>query len=158
MNKKIIVTESGLKVLEDELINLKTERRSDVKEKLKIARSYGDLSENSEYDEAKNEQAIVEARIAELEAMLKNAEVLDESEVGKGIVTVGAKVLVYDEDLECEDTYEIVGSAESDPENGRISDESPIGKALVGRKINDIVEVTLPSGDSIKLVVKNIFR
>lgn len=158
MDKKIVVTESGLKALEDELLNLKTVRRVEVKDKLKVARSYGDLSENSEYDEAKNEQAIVEARIAELENMLKNVEVLDESEVGKGVVTLGSKVKVHDEEFDEDTVFEIVGSAEADPDENRISDESPIGKALLGKKVNQIAEAVLPGGDVIRFKVLKISK
>ena len=113
MDKKVIVTASGLKALEDELEMLKTVRRSEISEKIRVARGYGDLSENSEYDEAKNEQAIVEARIADLEVMLKNVVILDESEIVKDVISLGSNVKVYDEEFEEELEYVIVGSTEA---------------------------------------------
>jgi len=158
MNKKIVVTDSGLKKLEDELENLKTVRRKEVSDKIRVALSFGDLSENSEYDEAKNEQAIVEARIAELEAMLKNILILDEDELATDVVNVGSKVRVYDTDFKEEAVYSIVGSTEADPSSNKISDESPIGKALLGRKVGDVVPITIPSGDEIKFEILEIGR
>lgn len=146
MAKQILLTDEGLKKLEDELEELKTVKRKEISEKIKVALSFGDLSENSEYDEAKNEQAFVEARIAQVEAMLKNAKVLDESELTTDAVNVGSIVTVYDREFEEEITYNIVGSTEADPEQGRISDESPIGKALISHKVGDVVEVEVPAG------------
>lgn len=146
MAKQILLTDEGLKKLETELEELKTVKRKDIAEKIKVAISFGDLSENSEYDEAKNEQAFVEARIAQLEAMLKNAKVIDESEISTDVVNVGSKVLVYDREFEEEVTFSIVGSTEADPKNGKISDESPIGKALISHKVGDVVEVEVPDG------------
>lgn len=143
--KEYVVTYAGLTKLEYELDQLKTVRRKDIAEKIKVARGYGDLSENSEYDEAKNEQGIVEARIAELEALLKNIRVIDEDELTTEHVMVGSHVRIKDEDGD-EEEYDIVGSTEADPMNGKISDESPVGSALMGRGQNDIVEVHLPSG------------
>ena len=118
------ITYEGLKKLEEELDYLKLTKRKEVAEKIKEAKSFGDLSENSEYDEAKNEQAIVEAKILELETMLKNVEVIDENEITTDSVTVGVKVLVYDFDEEEEVEYQIVGSSESNPSEGKISDSS----------------------------------
>lgn len=158
MNKKIVVTESGLRALEDELEQLKTVRRKEVSDKIRVARSYGDLSENSEYDEAKNEQAIVEARIADLEVMLKNVEILDENEVTNEAVTLGSIVKVHDEEFDEDITYTIVGSTEADPDINKISDESPIGKALLGKKKKQVAEVLLPGGETIKLKVLDIKR
>ncbi|MBQ4100316.1 MAG: transcription elongation factor GreA [Oscillospiraceae bacterium] len=146
MAKQILLTDEGLKKLEDELEEFKTVKRKEVSEKIKVALSFGDLSENSEYDEAKNEQAFVEAKIAQLEAKLKNAKVIDESELTTDVVNVGSIVLVYDREFEEEITYNIVGSTETDPANGKISDESPIGKALMSHKVGDVVEVDAPSG------------
>lgn len=143
--KEIIVTYAGLTKLEYELDQLKTVRRKDVAEKIKIARGYGDLSENSEYDEAKNEQGMVESRIAELEAMLKNIRVIDEDELTTEHVMVGSHVKLKDNDGE-EEEYDIVGSTEADPMMGKISDESPVGSALMGHGAGDKVEVVLPSG------------
>ena len=156
MDKKVVVTASGLKALEEELEMLKTVRRKEVSEKIRIARGYGDLSENSEYDEAKNEQAIVEARIADLEVMLKNIVILDESELVTDAVSLGSKVKVYDEEFEEELEYVIVGSTEADLELGKISDESPVGKALIGKKVGDVAEAILPGGDTAKFKVISI--
>lgn len=158
MNKKIVVTESGLKALEDELLQLKTVRRKEVSDKIRVARSYGDLSENSEYDEAKNEQAIVEARIADLEVMLKNAVILDEEELGTDAVSLGATVKVYDEEFQEEVEFSVVGSTEADPDINKISDESPIGKALLGKKVGEIAEAQLPGGDVAKFKILAITR
>ena len=145
-------TEEGLKKLQDELENLKTNGRKDIAERIKVARGYGDLSENSEYDDAKNEQAKIEARIVELEAMLKNYEIISEEDIALDKVAVGVKVKVFDSDMEEEFTYAIVGSAEADPMNDKISDESPVGKALIGRSVNDEVEVDL-NGEKIVLKI-----
>ncbi len=156
MDKKVVVTASGLKALEDELEMLKTVRRKEVSEKIRVARSYGDLSENSEYDEAKNEQAIVEARIADLEVMLKNVVVLDESEIVTDVISLGSTVKVYDEEFEEELNYVIVGSTEADIDLGKISDESPVGKALIGKKAGEVAEAVLPNGDTAKFKVLSI--
>ena len=136
-------TEEGLKKLQDELEDLKTNGRKDIAERIKVARGYGDLSENSEYDDAKNEQAKIEARIVELESMLKNYEIISEDDIALDKVAVGVKVKVFDSDMEEEFTYAIVGSAEADPMNDKISDESPVGKALIGHSVDDEVEVDL---------------
>ena len=136
-------TEEGLKKLQDELEDLKTNGRKDIAERFKVARGYGDLSENSEYDDAKNEQAKIEARIVELESMLKNYEIISEDDIALDKVAVGVKVKVFDSDMEEEFTYAIVGSAEADPMNDKISDESPVGKALIGHSVDDEVEVDL---------------
>ena len=141
MAKQVLVTDEGLKKLEAELEELKSVKRKEIADKIKVALSFGDLSENSEYDEAKNEQAIVEARIATLEQMLKNVKVLDEADLSSDIVHVGSRVKVYDMEFEEEVLYQVVGSTESDPVQGKISDESPVGKALLGHKAGDIVEV-----------------
>lgn len=146
MAKEVIVTDEGLKKLEQELEELKTIKRKEVAEKIKVARSFGDLSENSEYDEAKNEQAFVESRIATLEAMLKVAKVVDETDLSTDQVGVGSKVKVLNVTKNKEVVYSIVGSTESDPLQGKISDESPIGKALVGAKVGDEVSAEVPAG------------
>ena len=156
MDKKVVVTASGLKALEDELEMLKTVRRSEISEKIRVARGYGDLSENSEYDEAKNEQAIVEARIADLEVMLKNVVILDESEIVTDVVSLGSNVKVYDEEFDEELEYVIVGSTEADLDLGKISDESPVGKALMGKKVGEVAEAILPTGDTAKFRVISI--
>ncbi|WP_291243417.1 transcription elongation factor GreA [Fournierella sp.] len=155
--KEVVVTVAGLKALEDELEELKTVRRKDVAEKIKVARGFGDLSENSEYDEAKNEQAFIESRIAQLEAMLKNARVIDNDELNLDTVSVGTHVKIEDEDGGVEE-YDITGSTEADPLNGKISDESPVGAALMGQKVGQTVTVTLPNGGTIDFKILEISR
>ncbi len=145
-NKQILLTDEGLLKLEQELEQLKTKKRKEVAEKIKVARGFGDLSENSEYDAAKEEQAQVEARIIQLENMLKNAKVIDEDDIDLNIVSVGTRVKVYDEEFDEEIEYTIVGSTEADPDMFKISDESPVGKALIGRKIDEVVDVDTPGG------------
>ena len=146
MAKKVLLTVEGLKKLQDELDNLKTVRRKENTAALKMAKSFGDLSENSEYDEAKNEQAEIEARIIEIENMLKNAEVIDESEVATDVVSVGSKVTIKDIESGETEEYLIVGSTEADPLKGKISDESPVGSALLGHKKGEKVSVEAPLG------------
>ncbi len=146
MAKEIILTYAGKKELEEELEQLKTVGRKDVADKIKVALSFGDLSENSEYDEAKSEQGKLEARISEIEDMLSRVKVLDEDQLSSDIIHVGSKVKIKDlEDGEILD-YQIVGFSQSDPGNGRISDESPVGKALIGHKVGETVEAETPSG------------
>lgn len=147
-SKQYIMTSEGVKKLEDELEYLKTVKRKEITEKIKVAISYGDLSENSEYDEAKNEQAFVEGRIIQLENMLRNASVVDESEISLESVSVGSFVKVKDYDFDEEVEFHIVGSAEADPMENKISNESPVGKALIGKKVGDIVDVPVPDGIS----------
>ena len=149
MSNAIKLTKEGLLALEAELDELKSTKRKEIAEKIKVALSFGDLSENSEYDEAKNEQAIMEARIADIEAMLKNAEIIDESAIDTERVSIGARVLVKirkpsGEEMEWE--YRIVGSNEANPREGRISDESAIGKALIGNRIGAELDVEVPAG------------
>ena len=155
--KKNIMTYEGIKKLEEELEYLKTVRRKEITEKIKVALGYGDLSENSEYDEAKNDQAFNEGRIIQLENMLKNAVVVDESEIPTDKVSVGSIVKVMDYEFDEEVEYAIVGSAEADPMNFKISNESPVGSALLGKKVGDVVEVTVPSGVS-KIEILEIRR
>ncbi len=143
--KTFKMTAVGKAELERELETLKTEGRIDIAEKLKVARSYGDLSENSEYDEAKSEQAKIEARITELEYQLDHAEIIDTAD--KDAVSMGSKVKVRRLSDKVEATYEIVGFAQSNPSEGKISDESPVGKALVGAKKGDTVVVEAPIGN-----------
>ncbi|MBQ9756971.1 MAG: transcription elongation factor GreA [Clostridia bacterium] len=145
-NKQIMLTDEGLLKLEQELETLKTQKRQEVAEKIKVARGFGDLSENSEYDAAKEEQAQVEARIVQLENMLKNAKVIDNDEIDLTTVSIGTRVTVFDEEFEEEIEYSIVGSTEADPDAFKISDESPVGRALIGKKIDDIVDVETPGG------------
>lgn len=146
MAKETIMTSEGLKRLEEELEDLKTVKRKEIAEKIKVALSFGDLSENSEYDEAKNDQAIIEGRIAEIENQLKNVRILDENELNTEMVHVGSRVRVKDEDGGEEETYKIVGSTEADPMAGKISDESPVGKALIGHGAGETVEIEIPNG------------
>ena len=146
MTKAVLLTSEGLKALQEELENLKTVTRNEIAEKIKIARGFGDLSENSEYDEAKNEQAKIEARIVELESMLKNAQVIDDMDVAEGTITIGCTVKLYDCEYEEEIVYTIVGSAESNPQEYKISDESPVGAALIGHTAGEDVTVNCEAG------------
>ena len=155
--KELVMTRAGLEALENELEELKTVRRKDVAEKIKVARGFGDLSENSEYDEAKNEQGFIESRIAQLEAMLKHARVIDNDELSLENVAVGTHVKIEDEDGEVEE-YDITGSTEADPLNGKISDESPVGAALMGQKVGQTVTVSLPNGGTIDFKILEISR
>lgn len=145
-NKQVKLTEDGLKQLEEELEYLKTKKRKEVSEKIKVALGFGDLSENSEYDEAKNEQAQVEARIVSVENMLKNAIVIDESERDTSKVELGATVAIHDIEFDEDITYKIVGSTEADPDEGRLSDESPLGKSLMGKAEGEMIDVDAPAG------------
>ncbi|MEG0570591.1 MAG: transcription elongation factor GreA [Oscillospiraceae bacterium] len=155
--KPVLLTSEGLLNLENEVEQLKTIRRKEVAEKIKIALSFGDLSENSEYDEAKNEQAMVESRIAEIEAMLKNVSMVNEDVLSIDNVSIGSTVTVCNKKINREDTYKIVGSTEAAPLKKRISDESPVGKALLGHKLGEIVDVETPSG-IIKFEIVKISR
>ncbi|MBQ1187213.1 MAG: transcription elongation factor GreA [Clostridia bacterium] len=156
MAKSVQLTKAGLDKLKGELEHLKTQGRTDIAEKIRVARGYGDLSENSEYDEAKNEQAKIEARIVELEKMLENAVIIEE-DVATDCVAVGVTVTVLDVDFEEEMTYKVVGPAEADPMNGLISDDSPVGRALVGAKIGDEVVAEAPVGE-IKFKILSISK
>ncbi|MCQ2514044.1 MAG: transcription elongation factor GreA [Ruminococcus sp.] len=146
--KPTMLTAEGLKNLEDELEELVNVKRKEIAEKIKVARSYGDLSENSEYDDAKNEQAIMEARITTIEAILKTAVIIDESNTSNEHVHLTSVVTVEMLKSGKQATYKIVGSGsnETNPREGKISDESPVGKALMGKSVNDIVEVETPGG------------
>ena len=143
-SKKHILTSKGMQALEDELQDLKVVKRKEIAQKIKEAREQGDLSENAEYDAAKDEQRSIEARIEELEKIIKNAEVIDESAIDNDTVSIGSTVKFYDEELE----YRIVGSTESDILKGLISNESPLGKALIGSKIGEEIEVEAAEGIS----------
>ena len=141
------MTYEGLKQREEELENLKTVRRKEVAEKIKEARGQGDLSENAEYDAAKEEQAEIESRIVFLEKMLRNAEVIDDEELSKDVVSVGSTVRLYDTEFDEEVEYTIVGSAEADPMEGRISNESPVGMGLLGHRVGETVCIEAPEGE-----------
>ena len=145
-SKEVVLTYEGLKKLEEELDFLKRIKRIEIAERIKEALSFGDISENSEYDEAKNEQAHMEARIVQLETMLKHAKVIDEDEVSTDKVSLGAKVKLLDMEYNEEVEYSIVGSTEADPSKSKISNESPVGSALMGMKKGNVVEVTVPDG------------
>ena len=144
--KKNILTYEGLRRYEDELHDLKVVKRQEVAQKIKEAREQGDLSENAEYDAAKDEQRDIEARIEEIEKILKNAEVVVEDEVDLDKVSVGCKVKVYDVEFDEEMEFRLVGSTEANSLEGKISNESPVGKALIGAKKGDTVSVEMPSG------------
>lgn len=155
--KKNLMTYAGLKKLEDELHDLKVVQRKEVAEKIKEAREQGDLSENAEYDAAKDEQRDIEARIEEIEKILKNAEVVVEDEIDLDKINLGCKVTVYDFEFEEEMELKIVGSTEANSLEGKISNESPVGKALMGRTVGDVVEVEMPVG-IMKYEVRSIER
>ena len=146
MDKKNILTYEGLKKLEDELDELKVVKRKEVSQKIKEAREQGDLSENAEYDAAKDEQRDIEARIEEIEKILKNAEVVVEEEVDTDTISIGCKIKILDCEFDEELEYKIVGSTEANSLKGKISNESPVGKALIGHKVGDTVEVETPAG------------
>ena len=144
--KPVLLTKDGLRTLGEELEQLVNVRRGEVAERIRQARDFGDIAENAEYTEAKNEQSLVEGRIQTLEAMVRNAVLIEEESRERGVVAVGAQVNVSSE--EGEEKYSIVGAAEADPLNGRISNESPLGRALLGHKAGDEVEWTSPIGTS----------
>lgn len=144
--KKNILTYEGLRKYEEELEHLKVEKRQEVAQKIKEAREQGDLSENAEYDAAKDEQRDIEARIEELEKILKNAEVVVEEEVDLDTISIGCKVKIFDLEFEEELEYKITGSTEANSLKGKISNESPVGKALIGKKVGDIINVEMPAG------------
>ena len=146
-NMKQKYTKQGYQELVDELKYLKLTRREEIKEQIATARGFGDLSENAEYDEARNEQAKVEARILELDALIENAEIIDESTMDVRSISLGSIVRLYDEDYDEEITYSIVGSNQADPLEQKISDQSPIGRALMGKKAGESVTVDAPAGE-----------
>ncbi len=155
--REVVLTVQGLKKIENELELLKTVRRKEVSERIKQAIAFGDISENSEYDEAKNEQAQVEERIFKLESMLRKAKIIDDDDISLEVISVGCKVTVEDIEYDEEVEYTIVGSAEADPYEGKISNESPVGEALLGKKIGEIVNVQVPDG-IIQYKIINISR
>ena len=164
MAKEVVVTREGYNKLEQELENLRTVKRKEVADKIKVARGYGDLSgdlsENAEYDAAKEEQASVEARIADLEATLKLARIMDESELSNDTASIGmhVKILAEGDDLEDAEEYDLTGSTEADMDLNRISDESPVGAAMIGCKVGDSFNVTLPNGNIITYKLLEVSR
>lgn len=144
--KEVLLSLEGLKQLEQELLHLRTAKRLEVAERIKQAREYGDISENSEYEDAKNEQAFIEGRILVLEKMLRNARIIDEPAGNAGMVVVGATVVLKDLEYGDELTYTIVGTTEADPQQNRISNESPVGRAIMGQKVGTVVSVDAPDG------------
>ena len=153
--KETILTAEGLIKLEDELNNLRTVRRQEVAERMKVAISYGDISENSEYDDAKSEQAFIEGRILELEQMINTATIIDDTaNKKKGVVSLGSVVVVKDMETGEEEVYTIVGTTEADPFENRISNESPVGAAILGQKVNTVVQVNTPVGELAYKIVK----
>lgn len=153
MADEFILNAAGVEALRQELKELRTTGRADIAEKIKEAKSFGDLSENSEYDEAKSDQGKLEARIAEIEYMLAHVRIVDESSLTTDVVHVGSKVVVYDQEFDTEEEYQIVGFAQADPIEGRISDDSPVGKALLGHREGDVIEVETPGGVAVYKVV-----
>jgi transcription elongation factor GreA len=156
MAKDVILTPEGLEKLKTELDTLSTERRREVAERIKEAREFGDISENSEYDDAKNEQAMLEARIASVQEKIRMATVIEADDLSTEVVTVGSVVHVKDEDTGKLVQYTIVGSAEAKPAENRLSNESPVGRALLGRKREDLVSVQVPKGPARKLTITKI--
>ena len=156
--KKNILTYAGLRALEDELQDLKVNRRREIAEKIKVAREQGDLSENAEYDAAKDEQRDIEARIEEIEKILKYAELIDEDDVDATKISIGARVTLYDVEFEEEVQYHIVGSTEANSLKGRISNESPVGRALLGHGVGETVTVDTPAGGTVQYKILNIER
>ncbi len=149
-----VLTKEGLQKIEEELLYLKSVKRNEIAEKIKVAREFGDLSENSEYDAAREAQREMEARILYLEEQIKTATVIDVADLKGDKVSVGTKVTVYDEDFDEEIVYEIVGRNEAEPENNKVSDQSPIGKALIGKKKGSVVSVESPGGEYKLKIVK----
>jgi transcription elongation factor GreA len=144
--KEVVLTLEGLAKLEKELEHLKTHRRRQVAERIKQALEFGDISENSEYEDAKNEQGFIEGRILSIEKMLRNVRIIDETEINTDVVSLGSRVVLTDLELNEKLEYTIVGSAEADPTQHRISNESPVGKALIGNKKGTTVDVVVPAG------------
>lgn len=144
--KEVLLTPAGLQKIEEELEMLKSVKRREVAERIKVAISYGDISENSEYEDAKNEQAFVEGRVITLEKMLRNARIIHEDDVDTGVVSIGSTVRLRDIEFKEDVEFHIVGSAESDPADNKISNESPVGRALLGKSVGSMVEVTVPAG------------
>jgi transcription elongation factor GreA len=153
--KEVILTPEGYEKLKQEIEHLRTAKRREVAERIRIAREFGDIQENAEYDDAKNEQALLEHRIATLEERMLAARVINKKEISKDVVTVGSKVRLRDVDAKKTVEYRIVGSAEADPDENKLSNESPVGKAILGRKKGETVEVSAPRG-SLKFKILEI--
>lgn len=158
VEKKNILTYEGLRKLEEELHDLKVNKRKEVAQKIKEAREQGDLSENAEYNAAKDEQRDIEARIEEIDKILRNAEVVIEDEVDVDVINIGCKVRIFDMEYKEELTYKIVGSTEANSLKGRISNRSPLGKALLGKKVGEIVDVETTNGEVIQYEILEIQR
>ena len=156
MAKEVLLTAQGLEDLKARIEHLQTVRRDEVAERIKEAREFGDISENSEYDDAKNEQAMLEKQIAELEDKLRSASVIDEKAVSTDVVSVGSTVHVKDQKTDKSTKYKLVGSAEANPAENKLSNESPVGKALIGKKRGDLVSVPVPRGPQRKLKITKI--
>jgi transcription elongation factor GreA len=156
MPRETVLTSEGYEKLKSEIDVLRTTKRREVAERIKEAREFGDISENAEYDHAKNEQAMLEARIAQLEDKLRSASVIDEKQIDAGVVSVGTKVRVKDQKSGQSVLYQIVGSAEAEPSQNKLSNESPVGSALLGHKRGDVVTVAVPRGPSRKLKITKI--
>lgn len=155
--KQMLYTKEGFQALQDELRERQTVKREEIKEAIALARSFGDLSENSEYDEARNEQAKNESRILELQALIDNALIVDETKIDTSVISIGSTVKVYDYDFEEEVEYSIVGSNEVDPLAGKISDQSPIGHAMMGHSAGSEISVDTPSG-TVKFKILEVTR
>ncbi|HMC49540.1 MAG TPA: transcription elongation factor GreA [Solirubrobacterales bacterium] len=156
MSRQSVITPEGLEKLKEEIDHLTTTKRREVAERIKEAREFGDISENAEYDDAKNEQALLEQRIAQLEERLRRATVIDEKDIGTDEVRFGSVVHVKDQKTDVSQKFQIVGSTEADPLEHKLSNESPIGKALLGHKRNDVVTVEVPRGPKKKLKITKI--
>src|SRR4051794_6101139 len=156
MARETVLTSEGLKELKAKIDHLSGDRRREVAERIKEAREFGDISENAEYDDAKNEQAMLEKQIADLEEKLRNARVIDEKAVSTEAVTVGVTVHVKDQKTDKSQKFRIVGSAEADPADHKLSNESPVGKALIGKKRGEVVSVPVPRGPARKLKITKI--
>jgi transcription elongation factor GreA len=154
--KDVLLTKEGFKKLNDEIEYLSNERRRQVAERIKVAREFGDISENAEYDDAKNEQAMLEARISKLSEQLAAARVIEKREIAKDVVSVGAKVRLRDVEAKQTFEYHIVGSAEANPAELKLSNESPVGKAIIGKKKGETVEVVTPRGAKLKYKILEI--
>jgi transcription elongation factor GreA len=154
--KEVILTPEGYKKLKAEIELLSTERRREVAERIRVARQFGDIAENAEYDDAKNDQMLLEHRIARLEEQLRNARVIEKKEISSDVVSVGSKVRLRDVDAKQTMEYHIVGSAEANPSEHKLSNESPVGKAIIGHKKGETVDVTTPRGARLKYKILEI--